>query len=361
MATIGIACGGTGGHLYPGLAVAEKLQQAGHQVIIYVSPKKIDQVVLKTYSQFQSVILPTVGWTGLNLKALNFCFKFFQAYALCVKEIRHHQPAAILGMGGFSSAPMLIAAARRGIPVLLHESNAIPGKVTKLLATQANKVLLGFEECADYLKKSKTQVTGTPVRSTLVKVNRSKAAEYWGLNAERLIITIIGGSQGARGLNQLLIDSLPLLKKFKTTIQVIHQTGKEDQARVKKAYEQAEVKACVVDFCKHMEMLYSLSDLMIARSGAASLTEISYFGLPSLLVPYPHAAEDHQTFNAQVYVNAGASVLVQENLLGAELLSKTLEEWITCEKTRHHYGKKAASFAAHDAAQRVAQEVEHVL
>lgn len=361
MATIGIACGGTGGHLYPGLAVAEKLQQAGHQAIIYVSPKKIDQVVLKSYPQFQSVVLPTIGWPGLGFKTLTFFLKFFQAYALCVREIRQHQPAAILGMGGFSSAPLLIAAARRGIPVLLHESNAIPGKVTKLLATQAIKVLLGFEECADYLKKSKTQVTGTPVRSTLKKVKRTVAAEYWGIDSERLTITVIGGSQGAQGLNHLVLSVLPFLEKYKATIQVIHQTGIEDQSRVKDRYEQAGIKACVVDFCQHMEMLYSVSDLMIARSGAASLSEVSYFGLPSLLVPYPYAAEDHQTLNAQVYVKAGASVLVRENSFGAELLSKTLEEWITSETTRRNFGEKALSFTAYDAAQRVALEVENVL
>jgi UDP-N-acetylglucosamine--N-acetylmuramyl-(pentapeptide) pyrophosphoryl-undecaprenol N-acetylglucosamine transferase len=361
MATIGIACGGTGGHLYPGLAVAEKLIDAGHQVRIYISNKEIDRTVLQQYRQYPSFALPTVGWPGLSPAVIGFCSKFYQAYRLCVGEIREHRLSAVLGMGGFTSAPLLLCASRRRIPTLLHESNAIPGKVTRLLATQSNKVLLGFQECSDYLAKSDCRVTGTPVRSTLKRLGREEAAAYWGLDPQRLTITVIGGSQGASGLNQMLIRTLPDLHQWKDRVQVIHQTGLRDVELAEANYRRAGLSARVFAFCDRMEMIYSMSDIMVARSGAASLTEISYFGLPSILVPYPHAAEDHQAFNARIFEKAGAAVMVREDLSGTDELKRCLEQWLQSPELRRVMAEKSRALGQVDAAERVAREVQNVL
>jgi UDP-N-acetylglucosamine--N-acetylmuramyl-(pentapeptide) pyrophosphoryl-undecaprenol N-acetylglucosamine transferase len=361
MATIGIACGGTGGHLYPGLAVAEKLKLAGHEVRLYTSNKEIDRKVLEAHPGFNHLALPSIGWPGIGLRTPLFFIQFYRSYQLCVREIREHRLAAVLGMGGFTSAALLLCAARRKIPVLLHESNAIPGKVTKLLATKSDQVLLGIKECADYLPKNKCKVTGTPVRTSLLRVDRKLAAEYWGLEAGRITITVIGGSQGAGGLNQLMLKSLPFLETVKESIQIIHQTGRRDVEVVEAAYRSLGINARVQAFCERMEMLYSLSDIMVARAGAASLTEISAFGIPAILIPYPHAAEDHQFYNAQIFSQAGAAVTIRENDMSSELLTTTLKAWILEPEHRSELGRAASTLNSPDAAERVAQEVLNAL
>jgi len=361
MATIGIACGGTGGHLYPGLAVAEKLEEAGHRIRLYVSNKEIDRTVLKHYAQFPSVALPTIGWPGLGPAALRFCRKFYQAYRLSVGEIREHRLSAVLGMGGFTSAPLLLCASRRRIPTLLHESNAIPGKVTRMLATQSDRVLLGFSECSQYLNKSDCRITGTPVRSTLQRLSRADAAAHWDLHPERLTVTVIGGSQGASGLNHLIIQCLPDLAKWRDRIQMIHQTGPRDVEKVEESYRKAGIPARVFAFCERMEMIYSMSDIMVARSGAASLTEISCYGLPSILVPYPHAAEDHQVFNARIFEKAGAAYMIRETAPGQEEFKACLDRWILDPELRAAAAGKSLALGKIDAAERVAREVQDVL
>jgi UDP-N-acetylglucosamine--N-acetylmuramyl-(pentapeptide) pyrophosphoryl-undecaprenol N-acetylglucosamine transferase len=361
MATIGIACGGTGGHLYPGLAVAEKLAESGHQIRIYISNKEIDKTVMRQYPQYEHVALPTIGWPGLSPKVVSFCIKFHQAYGVCVKEIREHKLSAVLGMGGFTSAPLLICAARRGIPVLLHESNSIPGKVTRMLATQSNKVLLGFKECAQYLGKNDCRVTGTPIRQNLIRISRAEAAAYWNFDSEKVTITVIGGSQGASGLNQVVTRCLPHFKKWKDHIQVIHQTGLREVELVEGQYKSSGVPARVMAFCERMEMIYSISDIMVARSGAASLTEINHFGLPSILVPYPHAAENHQVSNALIIENAGAARMIQEGSdVEAEFISQ-IEKWIQNPLERQAVSSKSMGLAQFGAAECVAREVRDVL
>jgi UDP-N-acetylglucosamine--N-acetylmuramyl-(pentapeptide) pyrophosphoryl-undecaprenol N-acetylglucosamine transferase len=361
MATIGIACGGTGGHLYPGLAVGEKLVEAGHQVRLYISNKEIDRVALRNHQKFVSIALPTVGWPGIRPGMIGFCRKFFQSYRLCVGEIREHRLSAVLGMGGFTSAPLLLCAARRRIPTLLHESNAIPGKVTRLLAAQSDRVLLGFQECAGYLTKSDCRITGTPVRASLTRVSRAEAADYWKLDPQRVTVTVIGGSQGAAGLNQMIIRALPDLARWKDQLQVIHQTGSRDVELAEANYRRVGLPARVFAFGDRMEMIYSMSDIMVARSGAASLTEISHFGLPSILVPYPYAAEDHQVFNACIFERAGAGVVVKENVSGQKELASHLEQWLRQPELRLAIAARSLALKHLDAAERVAQEVQDVL
>jgi UDP-N-acetylglucosamine--N-acetylmuramyl-(pentapeptide) pyrophosphoryl-undecaprenol N-acetylglucosamine transferase len=208
MAKIGIACGGTGGHLYPGLAVAEALAARGHAVRLYVSGKDLDRRILAAYPQFASVALPTIGWTGFNPRALKFCKRFWDACRLSGRDLRRERLDAVLGMGGFTSAPLILSATRRGVPAFLHESNAIPGKATRLLASRAREVFVGFGECARHLPGVSTRHTGTPVRATLHKIEREQAAAFWGLDPEKFTVGIVGGSQGARAVNDAVIAAL---------------------------------------------------------------------------------------------------------------------------------------------------------
>ncbi|MDR1146570.1 MAG: undecaprenyldiphospho-muramoylpentapeptide beta-N-acetylglucosaminyltransferase [Verrucomicrobiales bacterium] len=361
MANIGIACGGTGGHLYPGLAVAEALTARGHAVRLYVSAKDLDRAVLADYPAFDSVTLPVIGWPGLGPRLLKFALNFWSACRLAGRETRQQQLDAVLGMGGFTSAPLIVSATRRGVPTLLHESNAIPGKVTRLLAKRVDSVLVGFNECARQLPNVNTRYTGTPVRRTLHKLAREQAAKFWGLAATPFTVAVIGGSQGARGLNRLVIQAMVDWQPLKNDLQFIHLAGPQESDLLVANYQRNGLRAAVRPYCRAMENLYSLADLVIARAGAASLTEISYFGLPSMLVPYPAAAEDHQTRNAQIFVKAGAALLVPEGKRAAPQLARAVSDLLADRDRLARMSAAATALSVRDAARRVAEEVQRVL
>ncbi len=190
-------------------------------------------------------------------------------------------------MGGFTSAIPLLLGRQLQLPTLIHESNAIPGRVTKLIAPWVNKTLLGFESCANYLRRAHCVVTGTPVRRGLARIDRAVAAEKFGLNPALPIVLIMGGSQGAHGINQLVLKTLPLWHTDREEVQFIHLTGQADANIAEINYRRQRLTAVVEAFSTEMEHFYSLADVVISRSGAASLTELSHYGLPSVLIPYP--------------------------------------------------------------------------
>lgn len=361
MARIGIACGGTGGHLFPGLAVAERLRSAGHSVRLYVSTKEIDRVALDPYPDYERLALPVVGWPGIGPRVPHFCRQFWQAYRMAVAEIREFRPEAVLGMGGFTCAPPLLAAALRCIPTLLHESNAIPGKVTRWLAPLTSHVLLGFADCASHLTAPSLVVTGTPVRGTLTRISRSEAAAFWGLDPARLTIAVMGGSQGAAGLNRMLMRAAPAWSALAGRLQIIHLAGPSDVELLEINYRRHGLSAVVRAFCPRMETVYSLADLAVARSGASCLTELACFGLPSILVPYPHAAENHQTRNAEIFRRQGAALLIRESEAGADELAHEVRSLMENSALRAGFAARAAALHSPDAAARVAQEVERAL
>lgn len=361
MARICIACGGTGGHLFPGLSIAEEFQRQGHAVRLYLSEKSIDEEVMKGYPQFESRRLPVMGWTGLNFRAFRFGWRFFKAYQEVLKDIREYKPQAVIGMGGFLSAPPLLAAIKEGIPAFLHESNAIPGKVTKWFAPYLKKIFLGFNECSKHFPRVLTRVTGTPVRTTLKRVDRSEAAKSLGLNPGLKILTIAGGSQGAQGLNRLVLNSASLLLDDWTRWQVIHLTGMADLKRAQEAYKVLGITAKVFPFSREMEKIYSATNLIVARSGAASLTEISCYGLPSILVPFPAAAEDHQTCNAEVFARVGAARIVKEKVTSSQEFAKELRSLIRDDIARGKMAGEAKKLFHSGASQEIVREVEYAL
>ncbi|MFZ5806459.1 MAG: undecaprenyldiphospho-muramoylpentapeptide beta-N-acetylglucosaminyltransferase [Verrucomicrobiota bacterium] len=359
MANICIACGGTGGHLFPGLSIAEELQRRGHTVRLYLSNKPIDAEVMKHYPQFETSRLPAMGWTGVNWKMFSFAWNFWRAYQQCLEEWETFAPRAVIGMGGFLSAPPLMAAMKKGIPAYMHESNSIPGKVTRWLASHLTKIFLGFHECSKYFSRAITRFTGTPVRASLKKMDRWESAKFFGLDAGLKVLTIVGGSQGAHGLNQLMLDSAQYLLDEWPRWQVIHLTGAADAERAQKVYSVLGVKAKVFPFCAEMEKVYSLTDLIVARAGAASLCEISYFGLPSVLVPFPAAAEDHQTCNAEIFARAGAAQIFKEKATLPQEFARGLRTLIRDDIARGKMAEAAKALFHSDAAQEIVEEVEH--
>src|SRR4051794_2840293 len=266
-----IACGGTGGHLFPGVAVAEALRQRGHEVILFVSEKEIDALALSGREQFRFEKLPTIGLPSVYSPAiLGFVRRFNQSLALCRSIYRKFQPQVILGMGGFTSTAPVVAGRMRGIATFIHESNAIPGKANRMTARFVRAVLLGFKECAPFFPRVRTEVTGTPIRTDLIRMDQTSAREKLGLRRDLTTMLIMGGSQGASGINQAVIKSLPFLNK--TSLQMIHLTGKREEQLMADNYRRENIPAYVAAFHHRMEEVYSAADLVIARSGAASLS-----------------------------------------------------------------------------------------
>jgi UDP-N-acetylglucosamine--N-acetylmuramyl-(pentapeptide) pyrophosphoryl-undecaprenol N-acetylglucosamine transferase len=355
---IAIACGGTGGHLFPGLAVAEELRQRGHDTLLLVSSKQIDAMALQGADQ-ESRALPGIGWPGfLSPRVFTFGRNLFDSWRECGEVYREFQPTAVVGMGGFTSAIPLLLGRRLRLPTLIHESNAIPGRVTRLIAPWVNKTLLGFDSCANYLRRAHCVFTGTPVRRGLARVDRNTAAEKFGLNPALPIVLIMGGSQGAHGINQLVLKTLPLFHGNREEVQFIHLTGQADANIAEINYRRQRLTAVVEAFSTEMEQFYSLADVVISRSGAASLTELSHYGLPSVLMPYPAAADDHQTHNARIFQDAGAALLLVEQKATPELLHERVTGLLNNVGERQRMGAAAQLLAGTDAAQRVAEEIE---
>lgn len=355
---IAIAGGGTGGHLFPALAVAEALQKRRHEVLIFISEKEVDALATSGRTEFRFEKLPGIGMPKLFSPAVFlFLKRFNDSLSPCRRIFREFRPDAVLGMGGFTSTGPILAGRMCKAKTFVHESNAIPGKANKLNARLSNVVLLGFEECARHFPGRPYEVTGTPVRQSLQSpMDKSEALRALGLEPGRPTLLVMGGSQGAHGINEAVAKALPNLTG--APLQVIHLTGTRDEQVMTANYRRENIPAHVLPFCHKMEDVYSAADLVIARSGAASLTEIAHFGLPSILVPYPFAAEDHQTRNAEIFARAGAAELLPEKGITGETLAEKLRMMVNEPERLERMAEKSRSLAPRDAAGRVADVIE---
>jgi len=352
-----IACGGTGGHLFPGLAVAEVMRARGHEVMLFVSEKEIDSVALSSHPDFRFEKLPTIGLPSPFSPAIvRFMQRFNESLTRCRQIYRKFNPHVVLGMGGFTSTAPILAGRMRRIPTFIHESNAFPGKANRLTARMVRAVLLGFKEAAQFFPKVRTEVTGTPIRAELQRMDRAAARRKLGLREDLLTLLVMGGSQGASGINQSIIKSLPSLQG--EAFQVIHLSGARDERLAADNYQRENIPAYVAAFHHAMEEVYSAADLAIARSGAASLSELAAFSLPSLLIPFPFAADDHQTCNAEIFARAEAAILLREAELSGDLLARKIRELIGDPARLQRMAENCAQLAPKNAANLVVDTME---
>lgn len=351
-----IACGGTGGHLFPGIAVAEELIAAGHDVLLLISQKKVDAEASKKYGHLRFVTVPAVAKPAtLSPKMIPFAFKMWGSIRQAKQILRDFGADAVLGMGGFTSLPPVYAGHKMGIKTFVHDSNARPGKANVLTSRWCSKVFLGLDAAKPFFPGRETVVTGTPVRPEIINLpSRSDAAEEFGIDENKTTILVTGGSQGARKLNELCAQAVPSLPP---EVQMLHIAGTLDYDRVAEI-SQGNPRHKVIGFCDKMPAAYALADLVIARSGASSLTEIASAGHPSILVPYPFAADDHQARNAEVFEQAGAAKLVQENDLTPRKLADLAVSILRDLPTFKRMAKAARDLAVPDAAARLRQAIE---
>jgi UDP-N-acetylglucosamine--N-acetylmuramyl-(pentapeptide) pyrophosphoryl-undecaprenol N-acetylglucosamine transferase len=320
---VAIACGGTGGHLFPGLAVAEQLQRRGCEVALLISPKDIDQQAVKTAPGMEVFTLPAVGLQNRNY--FSFAKSFGKSFLAARKIFKRRKPVAVLAMGGFTSAPPVLAGKMAGAKTFLHESNTIPGKANRFLARFVDVAFTGFPETAARLKARRTEITGTPVRPQFQIRDLGECRVALGLDPNLPTILVVGGSQGASALNEMILSALPSLSAF----QFFHLTGARDFEKVQTAYQTLKIKAVVKPFFTGMDLALGAATVCVSRAGASSLAEIAALRLPSVLVPLPTAADNHQYFNALAYEKTGAAHLISSQKTDADRMAKTLAELVS--------------------------------
>jgi UDP-N-acetylglucosamine--N-acetylmuramyl-(pentapeptide) pyrophosphoryl-undecaprenol N-acetylglucosamine transferase len=353
-----IACGGTGGHLFPGLAIAELLRDRGHEVLLLISEKQVDAIAIRDRSDFEIKKIASVGMPSIwSPQIFPFATKFVSGFFACWNLFRSWKPAAVLGMGGFTSTAPILAGRLLKTPTFIHESNAIPGKANRINARLADTVLLGFAECSQYFPGKSVQVTGTPIRMSLrCGVDRESARRSLRLKPGLQTVAVFGGSQGAHGINEAVVAAL---HRFTLKpVQFVHLTGREDHQFVYDRYQQEGIPAFVAAFHYQMEEVYGAADLIIARSGAASLSEIAYFGLPSILIPYPFATDNHQSLNAAIFGRNGAAEVLEGADADGDDLGKLVDELLSDPKRRDSMGEKMRAMAVTDAATKIADLLE---
>ncbi|MEI9865744.1 MAG: undecaprenyldiphospho-muramoylpentapeptide beta-N-acetylglucosaminyltransferase [Limisphaerales bacterium] len=366
---IAIACGGTGGHLFPGLAVAEQLQQRGCAVALLISPKDVDQQAVKSAKHMEVFTLPAVGLQNRNY--FSFARSFWQSWRAAKKIFQARPPQAVLAMGGFTSAPPILAGNAFGAKTFLHESNTIPGKANRFLARFVNEAFVGFPEAAARLKACKISVTGTPVRPQFQARDAAECRLALGLEPNRPVVLVVGGSQGASGLNDMVLSALPLLQERgrparelsgggehaggPPALQFLHLTGTGDFEKVKAAYAALGIKAVVKPFLVEMDLALGAATISVSRSGASSLAEIAAMRLPSLLVPYPAAADNHQLTNATAFEKTGAAKLLEQKNSTPEKVAALLTELVESETMRATMQTALAQWHAPKAAEQIAE------
>lgn len=319
-----IACGGTGGHLFPGLAVGRELLRRGCAVELFVSPREVDQAAVRAAPEFPAVTLPAAAFQSGS--RLAFFRGFAQSYLAARGRFRRRAPRAALAMGGFTSVPPVLAARRAGAAAFLHESNAVPGRANRVLARFVEVAFTGFPEAASRLKCRRVMNPGTPVRPGFAPRDPAGCRRALGLAPDRPVVLVTGGSQGARGLNDLVLRTLPLAGRVAPHWQWIHLTGAADAERVRAAYAARSLTARVEPFSERMELLLGAADAAVTRAGASCLAELAALQLPSVLVPLPAAADDHQRANARAFARDGAARMLEQETAAPEQLLAAVRE-----------------------------------
>lgn len=352
---IAIACGGTGGHLFPGLAVAAELVKRGCAVTLLISPKDVDQQAVKNVSGMEIVTLPAVALQNRNY--FSFARSFWQARRAALKHFAAQPPHAVLAMGGFTAAPPVLAAKKFGAKTFLHESNTIPGRANRFLARFVDQAFVGFPEAAQRLRARDIIVTGTPVRQQFTPRPAAACRAVLGLDPARPVVLVTGGSQGASGVNELILAALPALADRANAWQFLHLTGANDAAKVRAAYAAHGFRAVVQPFLAEMELALHAATAAVSRAGASSLAEIAALRLPTLLVPLPTAADNHQFHNARALARTGAARMLEQNEGTPEKTAASLRELMEAAAVRTEIQAALAKWRAPKAAVKIAETI----
>jgi len=352
---VAIACGGTGGHLFPGLAVADELVRRGCRLLLLISPKEVDQQAVRSISGVEILTLPAVGLKRGGQGA--FLRGFIQSYRVAARRFRLCPPHAALAMGGFTSAPPILAARRVGAQAFLHESNTVPGRANRWLSRVVQEAFVGFPAAAGRLRSRLVTRTGTPVRSCFQPRDAAICRAELGLSSGRPVVLVMGGSQGASGVNELVLRCLPQLADLFSNWQWLHLTGPNEVEKMAQAYAALNTKAVVHPFFAQMDLALGAATVAISRAGASSLAELAAMRVPAVLIPYPTAADNHQFHNARAFEASGAAFLLEQKNAMPDTLVRLLVELVSEAPVREKVQSSLAQWHTPRAAEAIAEAI----
>ncbi len=353
-----IAGGGTGGHYFPALAVAEALRKEGHTLFYIGTENGIEKRL--GFPSHRTLFIKVSGFIGRGIKGYLSSFRFLTSTATLLKEIDRFQPDAAVVFGGYGSLPSGVASFLKGVPLYVQEQNSVPGRVNRLLSRFSECSFLGFPGAEKFLKGKKL-FTGNPVRREVVEAAgkreevRRKTLRKLNLSEKRKTLLVIGGSQGALFLNRLFIETVPLLSR---EVQVIHITGEsKDEEKLKEVYRERGIDARVFPFYRNVWELYSVADCAVSRAGALAISELSLFGIPTLFIPYPYAADDHQLTNARFLSEIGAALYREQRSITPKETAQIVELLLFSIIDSTRLKENFLSFSRPDATERITEVI----
>ena len=345
-----IAGGGTGGHVFPAISIAQEISERDHgDEILFVGTKSgmENELVLKNGYQIEHI--SSRGFVGRGIfKTILALFSAFKGLLDSISIIRKSKPSVVLGVGGYVSGPFLLAASLLRVPTAICEQNTVPGVTNRILGKIVNIIFASYDSSIQYFPSKKVLITGNPIRRDIISAsNHSRASDD-------LSVLVFGGSQGAYSLNRFLPEAFSKIDQ--ANISIVHQTGKKDFEFVKQLYSDNRVDAKVLEFIDDMAGAYRDCDLIIGRAGAGTIAEITALGKPSILVPFPYAAHDHQLENAKVLQDHQAAVLIEDKDATPDNLALTLTELLYRDKL-NDMGTNARKLGRPEAAERIVDEL----
>jgi UDP-N-acetylglucosamine--N-acetylmuramyl-(pentapeptide) pyrophosphoryl-undecaprenol N-acetylglucosamine transferase len=342
--------GGTGGHVFPALAVAEVLRARGHKLLFVGTETGMESRLVPEAGYeiefIRSSGLNRVGFTQKMQTALQMPGSVWAAKRL----LSRFRPHAVFSMGGYVAGPVMAAAVLARVPLIIMEPNAIPGFANRKIAKHVYRALLGFESTRHWFPQERAEVTGLPVRPAFFAVQPKNGGQF--------TVLITGGSRGARTLNRASKESWPLFRHAGTPVRIVHQSGATEHEALAREFKNAGVEGEVVPFIGNMADAFSQADLVVGRSGAGGVNEIAAAGMASLLVPFPFAADDHQKKNAETLVGAGAARMILDGELSGARLFREIEQLRECPEELRRMKTQVRQFARPGAAERAAEILE---
>lgn len=350
-----IAGGGTGGHLFPGVAIADEFISRGNTEVLFIGVDgNLEKRVLQQ-GGYRFAAIDVAGVAGKSpLKTIKALYRQIKAVFAVLSIMKGFPPVFVLGLGGYASVPALIAAKIKGKATAIAEQNSLPGIANRLLAMFVDRVFISIASSAKYFPKDKVCFTGNPVRKGFLATALQERGED---KAERLTLLVCGGSQGARAINNTLLAVIPDLASERDKIAIIHQCGYHaNREALQQAYSDAGIQARVETFIDDMATAMRVADFVISRAGATTIAELTALGKPALLIPFPFAANNHQLLNARCLASASAALLLEESDLNAATLARLLKEIINDREKLAAMSQKAKALGKPQAAQAVVNE-----
>ena len=364
-----IAAAGTGGHINPGIAIANKIKE---------KEKDSEIIFIGTDRGLENDLVPRAGYElkridahgiqrKINIENFKNLYATFKSIGKAKKILQEFKPDVVIGTGGYICVPTVIAARQMKIPVVLHESNAFPGVAVRLFKNKANKILVGFEDAKKRMEKN-VIVTGNPIKIkklNLSEVEKNKIKEELGLKTDKPVVLVFGGSQGAKSINKSFIEIIS--NKKNKNYQIIWAAGPNQYEDIKVKLEEVNIdienieNVKILPYIYNMEEVMNACDLVVCRSGAMTITEISVVGKPAIFIPFPFATENHQEYNARVLVNVGAAKIILDKDLNSEILEKNIENIVNSKKILKQMGLNAEKVAVPKVEEKIYNEIKDVI